>query len=69
MDPDKVDNVLSWKVPMSKELMCGFLGSVGYLADDVATVRILMGILASLTGANASFKWNFTHQRAFDEIK
>lgn len=40
MDPNKVDSVLNWKVPTSKELLRGFLGSVGYLADDIATVRI-----------------------------
>ncbi|PIL30265.1 hypothetical protein GSI_07443 [Ganoderma sinense ZZ0214-1] len=69
MDPEKVDNVLSRKVPTNRELLRGFLGSVGYLADDIATVRIPMGILSSLTGSETSFKWEFTHQRAFDEIK
>ena len=69
MDPEKVDNVLSWKVPTNRELLRGFLGSVGYLADDIATVRIPMGILSSLTGSETSFKWEFTHQRAFEEIK
>ncbi|PIL27303.1 transcription factor [Ganoderma sinense ZZ0214-1] len=69
MDPNKVDSVLNWKPPTNKELLRGFLGSVGYLADDIATVRIPMGILSSLTGSNASFVWDFTHQRAFDEIK
>ncbi|OJT15961.1 Transposon Tf2-12 polyprotein [Trametes pubescens] len=69
MDPDKVDSILNWKVPTNKELLRGFLGSVGYLANDIATVRIPMGILASMTGSDASFKWDFTQQRAFDEIK
>ncbi|THH28476.1 hypothetical protein EUX98_g5724 [Antrodiella citrinella] len=69
MDPDKVDSVLNWKVPTSKELLRGFLGSVGYLADDIATVRIPMGVLTSLTGTTTNFQWDFTHQRAFDEIK
>ena len=69
MDPSKVDSVLNWKVPTNKELLRGFLGSVGYLADDIATVRVPMGILTSLTGSESSFKWDFTHQRAFDEIK
>lgn len=69
MDPDKVDSVLNWKVPTNKELLRGFLGSVGYLADDIATVRIPMGILTSLTGSESSFKWDYTHQRAFDDVK
>ena len=69
MDPNKVDSILKWKPPTNKELLRGFLGSVGYLADDIATIRIPMGILSSLTGSNTSFLWDFTHQRAFDEIK
>lgn len=45
------------------------MGSVGYLADDIATIRIPMGVLTSIVGSDSSFKWEFTHQRAFDEIK
>ena len=69
MDPDKVDSIANWKVPTSKELLRGFLGSVGYLADDIATIRIPMGILTSLIGSDSAFKWTETHQRAFDEVK
>ena len=29
MDPDKVDSVLSWKVPTNRDLLRGFIGSVG----------------------------------------
>lgn len=28
-----------------------------------------MGVLTSIVGSDSSFKWEFTHQRAFDEIK
>ncbi|THG93004.1 hypothetical protein EW026_g8102 [Hermanssonia centrifuga] len=69
MDPDKVDSVLNWKVPTSKELLRGFLGSVGYLADDIGTIRIPMGVLTDLTGADKAFSWDFTQQRSFDEIR
>lgn len=55
MDPDKVDNVLNWKVPTNRELLRGFLGSVGYLVDDIATICIPMGVLSSLTGTEVSF--------------
>ena len=69
MDPNKVDGALNWKVPTTKELLRGFLGSVGYLADDIGLVRIPMGVLSELTSSDHSFHWNMTHQRAFDEIK
>lgn len=42
MDPLKVDSVAKWKTPTNRDLLRGFLGSVGYLADDVPNVRIPM---------------------------
>lgn len=47
MDPHKVDSVLKWKVPTNRDLLRGFLGAVGYLADDAARIRIPMGILSN----------------------
>ena len=35
IDSDKVDSVLNWKVPTNRDLLRGFIGSVGYLADDL----------------------------------
>ena len=55
MDPDKVDSVLNWKVPTSKTLLQAFLGSVGYLADDIKLIRIPMGVLTELTGLDKVF--------------
>lgn len=48
MDTDKVDSVLHWKVPTNRDLLRGFIGSVGYLADDIPNVRIPMGILSAI---------------------
>ena len=69
MDPDKVDSVLNWKTPTNRDLLRGFLGSVGYLADDIPNVRIPMGILHGLTGDAVSFRWSYTEQRAFEDVK
>jgi hypothetical protein len=69
MDPDKVDSVLNWKVPTSRNLLRGFLGSVGYLADNLAEVRIPMAVLHGLTGDTVPFRWDHTHQRAFEDVK
>jgi len=38
MDPDKFDSVTAWKTPTNRDLLRGFLGSVGYLAEDVPNV-------------------------------
>ena len=69
MDADKVDAVVNWKVPTNRDLLRGFIGSVGYLADDVPGVRIPMGILTALTGDTVPFRWTFTEQRAFEDVK
>ena len=69
MDSDKVDSVLNWKVPTNRDLLRGFIGSVGYLADDIPNVRIPMGVLSSITGDTVPFRWGYTEQRAFDEVK
>ena len=69
MDPEKVDSVLNWKVPTNRDLLRGFIGSVGYLADDIPNVRIPMGILSSITGDTVPFRWGYTEQRAFDDVK
>jgi hypothetical protein len=69
MDPDKVDSVVNWKMPTNRDLLRGFLGSVGYLAEDLAKVRILMGVLHGITGDRVPFRWSYTHQRAFEDVK
>jgi hypothetical protein len=69
MDPDKVDALVRWKTPTNRDLLRGFLGSAGYLADDIDRVRIPMGILHGLTGDTVPFRWEYTHQRAFQDIK
>jgi hypothetical protein len=69
MDPDKVDTVINWKTPSNHDLLWGFLGSVGYLADDVPGVQIPMAVLHGLTGDAVSFCWGFTEQRAFEDVK
>ncbi|EJC97293.1 uncharacterized protein FOMMEDRAFT_100211, partial [Fomitiporia mediterranea MF3/22] len=35
MDPHKVDSIQQWKVLTNKDLLQGFLGSVGYLALNI----------------------------------
>jgi len=40
MDPAKVDKVVNWKVPTNRDLLRGFIGAAGYLADDIYRVRV-----------------------------
>lgn len=69
MDSNKVDCVVNWKTPTNRDLLRGFLGSVGYLADDIPNIRIPMGILSALTGDTVPFRWTYTEQRAFEDVK
>ena len=49
--------------------MRGFLGSVGYLADDITSVCIPMGLLHSMTAVDKPFVWTDTHQQALEQVK
>jgi hypothetical protein len=69
MDPEKVNSVLAWKTLTNRDLLRGFLGAVGYLADDLAEVRIPMAALHALTGDTVPFRWEYIHQRAFYSAK
>ena len=69
MDPDKVDQVLHWKTPTNRDLLHGFIGSIGYLADDIYKVHVPMGVLSAVTGDSVPFHWTQTEQRAFDQVK
>lgn len=35
MDPHKVNELIKWKTPTNRDLLRGFLGVTGYLADDI----------------------------------
>jgi RNase H-like domain found in reverse transcriptase/Integrase zinc binding domain len=50
-------------------LLRGFIGSVGFLADDIPNIRLPLGILSAITGDKVSFRWTHTEQRAFEEVK
>ena len=69
MDPTKFNSVLNWKVPTNRDLLRGFIGSVGYLANDIPNIRIPMGILSSITRDTVLFHWRYTEQRAFNVVK
>ena len=63
MDPNKVDLIAAWKVPLNISQLAGFLGAAGYLAPDCANLRIPMSVLTPLTSAKRTWRWDDTHQR------
>ena len=69
MDPEKVDSILKWKTPTNRTLCKGFIGSVGYLADDIYKVRVPLGVLSKACTETQPFRWSYMEQRAFDTVK
>ena len=69
MDPNKVDSVMKWKTPTTKEQIKAFLGAVGYLAPNCEGIRVPMGVLSNRSAANKHWNWDHTAQCAFNEVK
>jgi len=69
MDPEKVDRVVNWKVPMNRTLCRGFIGAVGYLAEDIYKVRVPLGVLAEACAETRPYQWGYTEQRTFETVK
>ena len=56
MDPHKVESIQQWKVPTNKDLLQGFLGSVGYLAPNIPQLHIATSILSKIAGDTVFFR-------------
>lgn len=69
MDPAKVDQVANWKTPTNKSLVASFIGSVGYLAPGCKNVRVDMAVLSNVAAIGKPWKWTYTEQRAFENVK
>ncbi|KAG8720806.1 hypothetical protein FRC09_008934 [Ceratobasidium sp. 395] len=69
MDPHKVESVVNWKVPNTKDQLLSFIGAVGYLAPNCDGIRIPMGILTARASLHKHWNWDATAQRAFEETK
>jgi len=69
MDPEKVDHVINWKVPTNRTLCRGFIGAVGYLAEDIYKVRVPLGVLAEACAKMRPYQWGYTEQCAFKMVK
>jgi len=69
MDLKKVDSILKWKVPMNQVLCRAFIGSVGYLVDNIYKVCVPLGVLSEVSAETRPFHWGFTEQQAFHTIK
>jgi len=69
MDPHKIESVLNWKTPTNKELLNGFIGSVGFLAGNCDGIRIPLGILSDVAGTSAPWRWTSIEDLALQKVK
>jgi len=69
MDPEKIESVTNWKNPTNKNLLNGFIGSVGFLAGDCKGIRVPLGILSDIAGSTSPWKWTTIEELAFKKTK
>ncbi|RWS01320.1 hypothetical protein B4U79_13335, partial [Dinothrombium tinctorium] len=67
--PIKVQKVLNFQPPTSKQQLQSFLGTVNYLSKFMPNCAKLLTPLRGLLKKKSSFKWQESHQKAFDNIK
>ena len=69
MDPHKVTTILNWKMPTNKDLLANFIRAVRFLANNCKGIWIPMGVLMQLSSGSKAWRWGYTEQHAFDEVK
>ncbi|KAG2058594.1 hypothetical protein BDR06DRAFT_831203, partial [Suillus hirtellus] len=69
LNPHKVDKVVNWKTPTSKELLMQFIGLVGYLASGCSRVHVDMQHLCKVAAQTTQWTWTLTDQCAFNLVK
>ena len=68
MDPDKVNCILHWPVPVTVKQLRGFLGLAGYYRRFIRNFGILARPLTELTKRDA-FQWSDSADQAFKNLK
>jgi len=67
--PEKTKAISTWPVPKTTKDLRSFLGLVNFYRRFVHNFADVAGPLTELTGKNAQFRWESTHQHAFDTLK
>ncbi|XP_058987406.1 uncharacterized protein K02A2.6-like [Musca domestica] len=68
-DPDKIDSVLNFRAPNSREETRRFLGLVTYLGKFIPDLSDLVEPLREITKANEKFIWTTRQNDAFLKLK
>ena len=67
--PEKTKAISTWPVPKTTKDLRSFLGLVNFYRRFVHNFADIASPLTELTGKHAQYKWENTHQHAFDKLK
>lgn len=68
-DPQKIEAVDDWPVPLSVRDVRRFLGFANYFRRFIPRYATTAKPLDEVTGKNAKFSWNVLRQSAFEQLK
>jgi hypothetical protein len=69
MDPSKVQDVLSWKAPMSVSEIQSFLGLTGYYRRFIEGFSKISKAMTELLEKDKQFEWMPACEASFQELK
>jgi hypothetical protein len=69
MDPSKVQDVLSWKAPMTVSDIRSFLGLAGYYRIFIEGFLKISKPMTELLEKDKQFEWTPTCEASFQELK
>ncbi len=68
-DPERVNNLVKAPAPKDAKEVRSFLGMANTCHEYIKNYAQITNPLRELTKKNAPFKWTYTHQKAFEQLK
>ena len=69
VDPQKIEAIVNWKLPMNVSEVCSFLGLAGYYRKFVEGFSKIATTLTNLLKKDQKFEWSDTCQHSFMELR
>ena len=69
VDPNKVEAIKSWEVPISVKGVRSFLGFANFYREFVPNFSEIVRPFLDLTKKDHAFLWTHSHDQAFEHLK